>query len=266
MGCAKDRSGHGTHCAGTVGSLRFGVASSVQLHAVKVLDDSGVGTWTDFVEGVEYVTTVADKPAVISASLGGSGHIEAVKDVIDMATRSRVVVVVAAGNENQDACEFSPAFAPSAITVGSIDKHDKRSSFSNFGKCVDIFAPGSSITSLDLQEGKTATGSGTSMAAPHVAGAVAILLSDPGVREPVETQIVSNALNNVLFDVGQPGTQNKLLHIGISEKREAHRFRPLIPPLFQPWWQWPSYRGWPVKSPPPAIKSGPPIDTMYNTY
>jgi len=257
--CAVDRSGHGTHTAGTLGSKTYGVASGVLIHSMKVLGDDGTGSWSSFVEGLDYVTTNGKKPAIVTASLGGPGHIQSVKDVIEAATKAQVVVVVAAGNENQNACEFSPAFVPQAITVGSTDKQDKRSPFSNYGNCVDIFAPGSSITSLDLQEGKTATGSGTSMSAPHVAGAAAILMVDnPSMLSGISNHLQTNALTGVITD--SLSNHNKLLHIGraplgdyvrsmASAIRSANVFNHFKKRVAQSM----SYEPVPVKAAPPAV-------------
>merc|ERR1719254_51476 len=127
---------------------------------------------------MDWVTTKGERPAVMSMSLGGKGTSRAESQAIDQATAKGVTVVVAAGNENDDACGYSPAFVPSAITVGSTDQRDKRSYFSNYGSCVNIYAPGSSITSAGHRsDGGSATMSGTSMACPHVSGAAA-----PGPR------------------------------------------------------------------------------------
>merc|ERR1719379_631726 len=171
--CARDVQGHGTHCAGTIGGTEYGVAKGATIHAVKVLSDSGRGSFSWFVEALDWVVTKGQRPAVFSASLGGQGNIGFVETAIDRATAAGVVVVVAAGNDNMDACGFSPAHVSSAITVGATRSDDTRAYYSNYGSCLDIFAPGSSITSAAVSsDSSSATMSGTSMACPHVAGAV----------------------------------------------------------------------------------------------
>jgi subtilisin family serine protease len=175
-----DGHGHGTHVAGTVGSKTWGVAKGVKLVAVKVFDSTG-GEADDatVLAGVDFA--IADHkanpgPAVINMSLGGEAS-----DVLDQGVRraseSGIVVVVAAGNENSDACKSSPAREPSMITVGSMASGDRKSSFSNWGKCVDVLAPGSRITSASNRGSGSATMDGTSMASPHVAGVAAVVLS-----------------------------------------------------------------------------------------
>merc|ERR1711937_606060 len=177
MGCARDAQGHGTHCAGTIGGAQYGVAKGATIHAVKVLSDSGSGSFSWFVEALDWVVTKGQRPAVFSASLGGSRNIGFVETAIDRATAAGVVVVVAAGNDNMDACSFSPAHVGSAITVGATRSDDNRAWYSNHGSCLDIFAPGSSITSAGVSsDSASATMSGTSMACPHVAGAVVVVV------------------------------------------------------------------------------------------
>jgi len=141
--CAGDVQGHGTHCAGTIGGKSFGVAKESTLHSVKVLGDDGSGSFAWMIEALDWVKKKTNlRPGVVSASLGGGGNSPSVKTAIDEVTNAGVVVVVAAGNDNADACGFSPAFVPSAITVGATDSSDARASFSCFGTCLDIFAPG----------------------------------------------------------------------------------------------------------------------------
>ena len=174
-----DQNGHGTHCAGTIGGTTYGLAKNVPLVAVKVLGDSGSGSWQGSIDGINYVVDQHNgrsspgqmAKTVINMSLGGSGY-SPIDDAIEAAVGEGVVVVVAAGNSGADACWYSPAREPTAITVGASDIGDWSASFSNYGICVDIFAPGVSILSTLPNEG-TAYYSGTSMACPHVAGVVA---------------------------------------------------------------------------------------------
>ena len=167
-----DCNGHGTHVAGTVGGATYGVAKGVALVAVKVLNCAGSGTTTSVVGGVNWVANNHASKSVANMSLGG-GASRAIDDAVKAAS-SGVTFVVAAGNSGANACNYSPARVPEAITVGATTSSDARASYSNYGSCVDIFAPGSSITSA-WKNSNTATKSisGTSMAAPHVTGAIA---------------------------------------------------------------------------------------------
>jgi subtilisin family serine protease len=214
--CAGDKQGHGTHCAGTAGGATYGVAPETTLHAVKVLGDDGSGQFSWSYDALDFLATEGLRPAVASMSLGGRGTSEAMKVAVNTAVNAGVTVVVAGGNSNSDACRFSPAFVPNAITVGSTTSQDRRSSFSNYGTCTNIWAPGSSILSADVSsDDASSRKSGTSMACPHVSGAAALLLEkDPGMSSAkVLSALLSNALEGVLGDLKQ-GDTNKLLQVG----------------------------------------------------
>jgi len=218
LNCGADAAGHGTHCAGTVGGRTFGVAPGAWVHSVKVLSDSGSGSWSWSYSALDWLATSGERPAVASMSLGGAGTQNAMKVAVDTAVNAGVTVVVAGGNENMDACTVSPAFVPSAITVGSTTPGDSRSSFSNYGTCTDIWAPGSDITSAAYNSDTgSATMSGTSMACPHVSGASALLLeSSKGLKSAqIISKLVDNAISNALTGL-KSGDVNKLLWVGAS--------------------------------------------------
>ncbi|MFM7820884.1 MAG: S8 family serine peptidase, partial [Actinomycetota bacterium] len=175
---SNDCNGHGTHVAGTIGGTTVGVAKSVRLIPVRVLNCRGSGYISNVIAGVNWAITdhAAGVPAVANLSLGG-GYNAALNEAIANAVTDGITVVAAAGNNNNLACNYSPASAPSAITVGATTSADARASYSNYGSCLDIFAPGSSITSsYHRSSSELRSLSGTSMAAPHVAGAAALLL------------------------------------------------------------------------------------------
>jgi subtilisin family serine protease len=209
----QDCNGHGTHVAGTVGGSTYGVAKSVSLRAVRVLNCSGSGTNSGVIAGVDWVRANRQLPAVANMSLGG-GASSALDTAVNNAINSGVTFVVAAGNSNANACNYSPARVAAAITVGSTTSTDARSSFSNYGTCVDIFAPGSSITSA-WYTSTTATNtiSGTSMASPHVAGAAALYLqANPGASNAtVRNALVNGSTTNVVTNAGS-GSPNRLLY------------------------------------------------------
>ena len=207
-----DCNGHGTHVSGTVGSATYGVAKGVSLHPVRVLDCTGSGSTSGVIAGVNWVTQNRVLPAVANMSLGG-GVSTALDSAVANSIASGVTYAIAAGNSNANACNSSPARVATALTVGSTTTTDARSSFSNFGTCVDVFAPGSSITSTwNTSDTATNTISGTSMATPHVAGVAALYLSQFGSQSAaaVAAAIVGNATTGV---VGNPGTgsPNRLL-------------------------------------------------------
>jgi subtilisin family serine protease len=210
---ADDCNGHGTHVAGTIGGTKYGVAKDVNLVAVRVLDCNGSGSYSAIIDGVDWVTKNAVKPAVANMSLGGPVS-SALNAAVARSIAAGVTYAVAAGNDNTNACNQSPAAAPDALTVGATDKTDRRASFSNYGKCVDIFAPGVQITSAsNASNTGTAVMSGTSMASPHVAGAAALVLGAHPTWTPkqVRESLVANATGNVVTSAGT-GSPNKLLY------------------------------------------------------
>jgi len=181
---------------------------------VKVLSCSGSGSTSGVIAGINWVTQNAVRPAVANMSLGG-GASSSLDNAVTNSINSRITYAVAAGNSNANACNFSPARTPAAITVGATTSTDVRSSFSNFGSCVDLFAPGSSITSAWIGSNTaTRTISGTSMASPHVAGAAALRLgaSPSSTAQQVRDFLVSNATTNVISNVGS-GSPNRLLFV-----------------------------------------------------
>jgi subtilisin family serine protease len=212
-----DRQGHGTHVAGTVGGNVYGVAKNVSLFGVKVLDDSGSGSVSTVVAGMDWVAANHKKPAVANMSLSGGGN-----TTIDLAVenlfKAGVPVIVAAGNGNiagreQDACGYSPARAPYAYTVGATTSTDAKASYSNYGNCVNLFAPGSSVTSAWIGSNTaTRTISGTSMASPHVAGGAALFLQNNpnATAQQVYDAISANSTKNVVTN--SKTTNNHLLY------------------------------------------------------
>ncbi|MFE9053870.1 PKD domain-containing protein [Streptomyces mutabilis] len=211
---ASDCQGHGTHVAGTIGSKDYGVAKQVDIVSVRVLDCEGSGTISGVVAGMDWVARNATRPAVANMSLGGGGD-RALDDSVQGAIDAGVPVAVAAGNAFEDACLSSPARLPDAITLGSTDRDGSRSSFSNLGRCVDLFAPGGSILSTANGGGQT-TLSGTSMAAPHAAGAAALYLSahPDATSKEVHDALVTNARSGV---VGDPGSGSPNLFLDVSK-------------------------------------------------
>jgi subtilisin family serine protease len=213
-----DCNGHGTHVAGTIGGSQYGVAKTVSLVAVKVLNCSGSGSNSGVIAGVDWVTNNASgKAAVANMSLGGGAN-TALDNAINTSINSGVTYALAAGNETQNACNVSPARTAAAITVGATTSTDARASYSNFGTCVDLFAPGSSITSSwNTNDTATNTISGTSMATPHVTGAAALLKAQNPARTPqqIRDAMVANATPNKVTDP-RTGSPNLLLFTGTA--------------------------------------------------
>ncbi|MEV0713427.1 S8 family serine peptidase [Asanoa sp. NPDC050611] len=235
-GAADDCNGHGTHVAGTVGGNAYGVAKGVQLVAVRVLNCQGSGTNAQVIGGIDWVTANAIKPAVANMSLGGGAN-TAIDNAVNNAINSGVTFAIAAGNGNilgqrQNACNYSPARVPNAITVGATQNNDAAASFSNFGTCVDILGPGVNITSA-WYSSNTATNtiSGTSMATPHVAGVAALVLSaNPGwSNQQVRDYLVNNATPNVVTNPGT-GTPNRLLFVVNDGTPPANDFAVSVSP------------------------------------
>ena len=208
-----DCNGHGTHVAGTVGGAKYGVAKGVKLVAVRVLDCDGSGTTEQVLAGIDWVTENAVKPAVANMSLGSDEIDRVLNDAVANSIASGVTYAVAAGNEDDNACKSSPAAVSTAITVGATDRVDFRAWFSNYGRCVDTFAPGVNITST-APGNKTAVMDGTSMASPHVAGAAALLLAAHPAWTPkqVRDTIVTTGIGGAVHD--PMGSTNRFLHVG----------------------------------------------------
>lgn len=214
-GDGRDENGHGTHVAGTIGSVRYGVAKNVLLRGVKVLDRSGQGTNETVIQGIEWVARNGIRPAVVNISIGGDKSMLLNQAIDRLSASTGMLVVTSAGNEHTDACTQSPASASSALAVAATNKGDQQASFSNFGACVGLYAPGERIRSTGLQ-GTTMELSGTSMAAPHVTGTAALFKSMYG-------DLPYGALKQKILQAATPGvvklataaTPNRLLYQGL---------------------------------------------------
>lgn len=207
-----DCHGHGTHVAGTIGGIQYGVAKNVQLIAVRVLNCSGSGSTSGVIAGIDWVTTNAARPAVANMSLGGGVSLS-LDTAVNNSINSGVSYAIAAGNSSQNACNFSPARVSSAITVGATNNTDARPSWSNYGKCLDLFAPGVSIKSAWIgSDTATNTISGTSMATPHVAGVVALKLQGSPTATPGEAiaELIAKSTKGVVKSSGK-NSPNQLL-------------------------------------------------------
>lgn len=213
-----DCNGHGTHVAGTAAGTTYGIAKAATVYPVRVLGCTGSGSNSGVIAGVDWVAANHQSPAVANMSLGG-GNSTALDEAVKGAINTGVTFVVAAGNDNTDACSGSPNRVAEAVTVGATTSSDQRSSFSNKGSCVDIFAPGSSITSAWHQgDNDTNTISGTSMAAPHVAGAAALILAQNPAASPanVFSTLLNDGVANTLSGLGS-GSPNLLLQVAQGE-------------------------------------------------
>ncbi|BDU39340.1 S8 family peptidase [Vibrio nigripulchritudo] len=205
-----DCNGHGTHVAGTIGGTQYGVAKNVNIVGVRVLGCTGNGSTSGVIAGVDWVAANASGPSVANMSLGG-GVSTALDRAVANAVQSGVSFMLAAGNSNADACNSSPAREPSGVTVGSTTSSDSRSSFSNWGSCVDVFAPGSSIKSAWF-DGSYKTISGTSMATPHVAGVAALYLQENGALSPAQVSALISNRASVGKVSDTKGSVNKLVY------------------------------------------------------
>ena len=206
----EDCNGHGTHVSGTIGAATYGVAKGVSLHGVRVLSCAGLGLNSDVIAGVDWVSANHVTPAVANMSLGG-GKSPALDQAVTSLWNSGVFLAVAAGNDNVDACTESPSGAPSVFTVAASTKTDAKASYSNWGTCVEAYAPGSAIVSTYLA-GTTMSLSGTSMATPHVVGVAALYKATNGNQpsRTVANWLITNATSGVI--TGNPsGTPNLLL-------------------------------------------------------
>jgi subtilisin family serine protease len=209
----QDCLGHGTHVAGTIGSQTYGVAKNVWLHAVRVVGCTSSAQMSAIIMGIDWVTANHQSPAVANISIGSSGISQSMESSMLSSIQSGVTYVVAAGNSGRDACLYSPSHMAQAITVGATTSLDARASYSNWGTCVDVFAPGTAITSLGISaDDATRVMSGTSMASPHVAGLAALYLEGNPLASPstVSSAIVSMASSDLLTDVGL-GSPNKMM-------------------------------------------------------
>ncbi|XP_077990523.1 aqualysin-1-like [Glandiceps talaboti] len=216
-----DCNGHGSHCAGTVGGAAHGVAKKVTLWNVRVLGCSGSGPRSGIIEALEYVRDNGVLPGVCSMSIGGSAS-QAYNDVVDSVVQAGFPLAASAGNDGRthgDSCVKSPASAELAMATGATDSNDIRADYSNWGPCMNIFAPGSSITSCDYQsDTATSVKSGTSMACPHVAGVAAIIYANNPTWSPSDIwdKIQEDATKDVVQDAKEAeGTPNILLYSSI---------------------------------------------------
>ncbi|WP_232680019.1 S8 family peptidase [Nocardioides sp. R-C-SC26] len=212
-----DCNGHGTHVASTAAGTTWGVAKKATVHAVRVLNCQGSGTGAAIIGGIDWVAGNHQPNAVANLSLGSSGRSADIDNAVTSLVSSGVAVAVAAGNSNANACNTSPAAAPSVLTVGASSMNDARASFSNFGTCLDLFAPGDDITAANYSNNSgSVTYDGTSMASPHVAGVLALVRgADSGISATAAQDAVANAATTGAITNAGTGSPNKLLFAGV---------------------------------------------------
>ncbi len=215
-----DCHGHGTHVAGTIGGSSYGVAKNATLHSVRVLNCSGGGSVSGLLNAVEWITANRQNPAVANISVTTGGIVSVLDDAINASVSSGVTYAVAAANNAADACNYSPGRASDAVTVGASSITDLKPGYSNFGPCLDIFAPGHGISAAGISDDTVIVSkSGTSMAAPHVAGVAAVLLGSDPTLTPAEITdaIIANATPGLLSYIGA-GSPNLLLYTGFDDE------------------------------------------------
>jgi len=209
-----DCNGHGTHVAGIIGASTWGVAKNVTLHGVRVMQCDGNGQISSLISGINWVTSNAVRPAVANISVAAAGSSPALESALSNSIASGITYAVAAGNGNWDACNFTPARTPNALTVGASEETDLRARYSNYGACVDIFAPGNQIVSAwSSSDAATANRSGTSMAAPMVAGAAALYLAaNPSASPATITQVMKSTATAGVLTTNDTSSPNLLLY------------------------------------------------------
>lgn len=226
-----DANGHGTHCAGIIAGKTFGVAKQANVIAVKVLRSNGFGTNSDVIKGIEWVIkqhrnfVISERKSIINMSLGGSRSF-ALDLISQHAIKLGIPLTVAAGNDFEDACNFSPASVSDAITVGAMDQLDSMAFFSNFGKCVDLFAPGVGILSSWIGKSNAVQLlSGTSMATPHVAGVMALYLSENGklTAEELKSIILKNGITGILKSIPFNTPNNLLSILSLLQNQKSNK-------------------------------------------
>ncbi|HSV41729.1 MAG TPA: S8 family serine peptidase [Nocardioidaceae bacterium] len=222
-----DCNGHGTHVASTAVGTRWGVAKQATVHAVRVLDCGGSGSTSGVIEALDWIAANHESPAVVNMSLGETARIPELDAATRRLVHSDVAVVVAAGNDGVDACSISPAGEPALLTVGATAASDRRAPFSNTGPCVDVFAPGIDVTGADfLDVAGSDVLTGTSMSAPHAAGAVALVRSERPQLTAAEAQarVVAVATTGRVKDAGKL-SPNRLLRVRGADRLPRARFR-----------------------------------------
>ena len=209
-----DCEGHGTHVASTAAGTRWGVAKRATVHAVRVLDCAGSGSTSEIVAGLDWVAAHHQSPAVVNMSLSSSSRVPAIDAAARGLVSSGVAVAVAAGNSNRSACTESPAGEPDVVTVAATNRSDNRPGFSNYGACVDIFAPGVDVIAAKLGSAGGVSHNGTSMSSPHVAGALALIRADqPQLSaRAAQERLLDGASRGVVGHAG-PGSPNRLLRV-----------------------------------------------------